>query len=131
MVDYERIKYAISSNYELKPEHESALISQLKTLQSNVTKLGRLAGRAVLAKQFNDSKSAAAAQSKNARACMMLDGIILRDDDSRVDVSAAFDLVVRQTISVQELIGIITAVTLTFGQKAEEFRNRLAGRGKA
>ena len=131
MVDYERIKYSISSSYELKPEHESALISQLRTLQSNVTGLGKLAGRAVLTKKFSDSKSETGAQSKNMRAGMMLDGIILKDDDSHVDVSAAFDLVARQTVSVQELIDIVVALTRTFSQKAEEFRRRLAGRGKA
>jgi len=131
MVDYDRIKYSINPNYDLRPEQESALINQLKALQLNVTKLGKLAGRAVLAKKFNDSKSAAAAQSKNIRAGMMLDGIALRDDDSRVDVSAAFDLVARQTVSVEELIGIIAGLTQSFGQKAEEFRMHLAGRGKA
>jgi len=131
MVDYERIKYSISSSYELRPEQESALISQLRMLQSNVTGLGKLAGRIVLLKKFNDSKTEAATQSKNIRAGMMLDGIILKDDDSHVDVSAAFDLVARQTVSVQELIEIIVALTHAFGQKAEGFRSRLAGRGKA
>lgn len=131
MVDYERIKYSIASSYELRPEHESALIGQLRTLQSNVTGLGKLAGRVVLTKKFNDSKTEAAANSKNIRAGMMLEGITLKDDDSHVDVSAAFDLVARQTVSVQELIEIIVALTQTFVQKAEEFRRRLAGRGKA
>jgi hypothetical protein len=131
MVDYERIKYSINSNYDLRPEQESALLSQLRTLQTAVTNLGKLAGKMVLAKKFKDSKTAAAAQSKNIRASMVLDGINLSDDSSRVDVAAAFDFVARQMISVQEFIELISGLTQSFGQKSEEFRMRLAGRGKA
>lgn len=130
MVDYERIKYSITPNYELKPEHESALISQLKTLQASISKLGRLAGIAVLAKKFNESKTATIAGSRNMRADMVMNGIVLTDEDSRIDVSAAFDLVVRQTISVQEMVDLITRLTQLFNEKAGQFGREFTGRGR-
>jgi len=126
-MDYERVKYAIPLTYELNPKEEGILLESLKRFQESIRKFTGLFGTSALARKFNESKMDVANGSKDARTRIVIEGIKI-SETGQLDVSAGFNLVICQTVTIQEFIQMISELNHIFTEKSRKAAKQFTGK---
>ena len=126
-MDYERIKYAIPLTYEINPKEEGVLLESLARFQKSVRKFSSMFGTTALARKFDESKRDTANGSKDARTRIVLEGIQI-NETGHLDVSAGFNLVVCQTITLQAFVEMISELNNVFTEKTRNVAKQVTGK---